>query len=76
MQAPTRGANGDKVTKDRPLYPFPTNIAMKSSTALADAQIGRRTYPMKIGMFSKNFIFFSAQMMRKRGNMFEMHGVN
>jgi hypothetical protein len=44
MQAPTKGANGDNVTKDRPLYRFPTNLAMKSSTALADAQIGRRTY--------------------------------
>ena len=44
MQAPIRGANGDKVINDRPLYPFPPNIAMKSSTVLADAQIGRRTY--------------------------------
>ena len=44
MQAPTKGANGDKVTKDRPPYPFPTNLTMKSSTVLADAQIGRRIY--------------------------------
>jgi hypothetical protein len=44
MEAPTKGVSGDDVKKDRPPYPFPGNIHMKSSTALGDALIGRRTY--------------------------------